>query len=86
MTPHEFLDHMMSLSARFCFRVSSSYRSMYWNGHKSIKGHTESRHQFWLANDVVLDPGEKKAAFIKECRRKGLYAKDEGDHLHVQGG
>jgi uncharacterized protein YcbK (DUF882 family) len=90
MTPAHFHELLITLSTRFGFRVTSTYRSLYANRNlttadgKPDPGHPESRHMVWLAADVVLDDPGDTAAFTKEAKRQGLVVIEEGDHLHVQ--
>ncbi len=85
MTAHEFLDAKMALSASFRFRETSGFRCREWNADPLIGGAKTSQHQYWLGADIVLWPGENAQAFMKQARRMGVRAVDEGDHIHLQG-
>ena len=82
MGPHEFLDALMSLAGRHRFRETSGYRDP--TGNAAVGGKTYSAHQYWRGRDVILAPGEDKAAFMESARRIGLFALDETDHIHLQ--
>lgn len=87
MTISQFVETLVVLDAMYPFSIHSWKRTAYHNA--SVEGHENSRHLLWLAIDVTFDEplnSNKKArrAFIKECRRQGLKALDEGDHIHLQ--
>ena len=82
MTPMDFLQIKMLLSARFRFSETSGLRSVSRNA--TVGGSTQSRHLYWLASDVVLDAPDENHAFCAEAKRQGLVAVDEGDHIHLQ--
>ena len=82
MTPHEFLDAMMQLASRHRFRETSGYRARVSN--TNVGGKLFSAHQYWLARDIILEPGESLEETKESTRRLGLLVIDEGDHLHLQ--
>lgn len=82
MTPTQFLETLMALSARFRFRVTSSYRCKEFN--EQVGGATMSQHQFWLAADVVLWDTAERADFCLQAKRLGLSFLIEDDHIHLQ--
>ena len=82
MTPHEFLDALMSLAGRHRFRETSGYRAPASNA--AVGGKPFSAHQYWLGRDVILEEGEKAEEFKESARRLGLFVLDEGDHFHLQ--
>ena len=82
MTPHEFLDAMMQLASRHCFRETSGYRSRVSNA--NVGGKLFSAHQYWLGRDIILEPGESLEETKESARRLGLFLIDEGDHFHLQ--
>lgn len=84
MTPLEFHQHLIALSTRFHFRVTSYYRSVAANNLEHIKGHHNSRHMLWLAADIILDDATDAVPLVIECKRMGLSAFNEGDHIHIQ--
>ena len=82
MTPHEFLDALMQLASRHRFRETSGFRSPASN--EGVRGKPFSAHQYWLARDLLLEPGEDLVVFKESAVRRNLLVLDEGDHLHVQ--
>ena len=88
MTPHEFLDAKMQLSARHRFREVSGYRSPAQNTLiEANQGHPVlpyGPHQYWVGTDIEPDPTENRTMLIESARRVGLKALDEGTHLHLQ--
>lgn len=82
MTPSEFLWRMIAMSTRYPFRVTSFYRDK--DSNLAVGGHPHSRHQFWLAMDVILRNQDDKAGFITDAKRLGLVIVDEPDHIHIQ--
>lgn len=77
-----FLGKITSLAIKYPLSVTSWIRSPLRN--ITIGGHEFSLHMLALAVDIVLDDMGRKKDFIKDCRRIGLIAVDEGDHIHVQ--
>lgn len=63
------------------FSVTSWIRTIERN--KTVGGLPKSLHLSGLAVDVVLDSSEDKEVFKEDCHSIGLYAYDEGDHLHL---
>ena len=51
---------------------------------EKVGGLTNSRHLIGLGVDIVLDPGEDRAAVIADARELGLQVVDEGDHVHLE--
>ena len=82
MAPSEFLWRMIAMSTRYHFRVTSYYRDKQSND--ELGGHPHSRHQFWLAMDIILQNQDDRQSFMVDAKRLGLVVVDEGSHLHVQ--
>ena len=82
MTPHEFLSKKMQLACRFPYRERSGYRDPISN--RQVGGVVNSKHQLWLATDIVLHSPHDQPAFIEEAQKLGLKVLDEGNHLHIQ--
>ena len=74
MTPHEYLSHKMSLALVFGYREISGHRSRKSNALPGIKGMKRSRHQYFLADDIVLDDWNDWTEFKIECTRRGIVA------------
>ena len=73
---------MVALDGAFPYSVTSYKRSATRNA--MVGGSPKSRHLMWLGMDVILDDSVLTKDFIKACKRQGLRAIDEGDHIHVQ--
>jgi uncharacterized phosphosugar-binding protein len=85
MNPTEFADIVRPIISRFNGSVTSGLRSVKRN--EDVGGKEESRHLYDTAKDVVLDNSDDNDAFIKECKRQGLWAQLSNDGaIHVQGG
>jgi uncharacterized protein YcbK (DUF882 family) len=84
MTVEEFVSIIQPIIHVHNGSVTSWIRSVKHNA--EVGGAVNSRHILGLAVDVVLDEmtEDKKAAFMKDCRRYSLVPLDEGDHIHVQ--
>ena len=82
MTPLQFHEVIMALSARFRFRETSGYRCKEFN--TEVGGAQMSQHQFWLARDIVLFDQAERAEFCLQARRMGLSFLIEDDHIHLQ--
>ena len=82
MTPLDFHQTLMALSARFRFRTTSGYRCKEFN--EQVGGAAMSQHQFWLAADVVLWDTAERADFCLQAKRLGLSFLIEDDHIHLQ--
>lgn len=78
----EFLFKILYLSCRFNFSVTSWIRTPAHN--KKVGGVPDSMHLLGLAVDVILDDWSETEQFMKMCKRIGLQAIKEGDHIHVQ--
>ncbi len=77
-----FSTQIVTLGLRYSFSVTSWIRSGARN--RRVGGNPNSRHLLGLAVDVVLDRPADTKVFMSDCRRLGLRAIDEGDHIHVQ--
>ena len=82
MTLFNFVANLFLLHGLFPFSVTSWIRSAKRN--KEVGGLATSYHLLGLAVDVVLDNPADKARFIKEAKRLGFDAIDEGDHVHLE--
>ena len=78
----DFLHKILHLSCRFNFSVTSWIRSPKHN--EKVGGVRNSMHLLGLAVDVILDDWSETDVFIKACKRIGLLAITEGDHIHIQ--
>ncbi len=77
-----FSTKIVTLSIRHRMSVTSWIRSVSRNAR--VGGAANSRHMLGLAVDIVLDRDQDLEMFLSDCRRLGLRAIDEGDHIHVQ--
>jgi hypothetical protein len=93
MSPQEFHNLIDPIIVRYDGSVTSGRRSISHNAR--VGGSNNSRHLLNMAVDVVLDDPKDSImiknvvysmveAFINECKRQGLIAINEGDHIHVQ--
>lgn len=82
MTINQFISLILALRMRFSFSVTSWGRTAAHN--MAVGGVLDSFHLLWLGMDVVLDPGEIVAEFIKAAKRLGLQVIPEQDHLHIE--
>lgn len=93
MSPQEFKNILHPIIFRYNGSATSGIRSAKRNA--KVGGSLDSRHLQDMAEDVVLDTPNKlitikkrkiktSTAFKNECRRQGLIAVNEGDHIHCQ--
>lgn len=78
----DFPAKVLYLATAFNLSITSWIRSRKRND--AVGGVSDSRHLVGLAVDVVLDAGESREGFLRECKALGLQVIDEKDHLHVQ--
>jgi hypothetical protein len=77
-----FILHVFTLCIGHGGSVTSWIRSTRHN--MAVGGQPNSLHRVGLAADLVFDePADQLSAAIT-AKRLGLYALDEGSHLHVQ--
>lgn len=82
MTIIDFIQTCMILKVKYEYSTTSWIRSARRN--HEVGGLTSSYHLVGLGLDVVLDVSTHKDSFIKDARRLGLDAIDEGDHVHLE--
>ena len=82
MNVTDFILTCITLKTKFEYSVTSWIRSSRRN--HEVGGKSNSYHLVGLGIDVVLDIPIHKDSFIKEARRLGLDAIDEGDHVHLE--
>lgn len=82
MTPFDFLAAKMQLAARYEFRETSGYRCALDNA--AVGGVHYSAHQYWVGTDIIPRGDIDRKELIEAARRLGLFALDEGDHIHLQ--
>jgi len=91
MTRQEFSDSMASLCEKHGGSVTSWIRSKKHNA--KVGGKSNSRHLTGFGMDVVLDADEDGIAgndataikaFQEDAYSLGIFALDEGDHIHCQ--
>ena len=82
MTFEEFVSHVHTLGSCYDLSITSWGRSKKHNA--AVEGKPNSRHRLWLAVDIVLDEESDQGFFLEDCKRMGLIAVVETDHIHVQ--
>jgi hypothetical protein len=85
----QFAEIVLSLVAQFHCSETSGVRTPARNAR--VGGAKRSRHLLQygkgLARDLVPDDNTVavRQALVREAKRRGLWALDEGDHVHVDG-
>lgn len=77
-----FILAVVSLKEKYEFSVTSWIRSAKRN--HEVGGKSSSYHLLGLGVDCLLDAPTYKDSFIKDAKRLGLDAVDEGDHVHLE--
>lgn len=77
-----FEDKLAILRALHPISVTSWFRTRAHN--TAVGGVPNSKHLLGLAVDVVLDTSGYREQLMVDAGRLGLWALDEGDHIHLQ--